>query len=249
MRCLAIAFAMLAPRGWPAQKMNSKRGEFLEFLSVRDSDRKRVPVHEEDSAPVSVFRLPNSTQECVGVVPEWTCAIPMQVAQFAQLLVPAGVFFHEDQAIKGPVLHSKSPFGRSQDEAPAIVLVGLVPRSRLPDYSSCSRESVQVDQVERLVLEGRRVCVQVGFQNVELLFRPVASECWFGFTNASSRHSNTPLPLQGLWYASPPHPGISFHSLPSSSLPPAFGVLPPHCLKKNGTFAATHSSRKSATHR
>ena len=32
--------------------------------------------------------------------------------------------------------------------------------------------------------------------------------------------------------------GMSSHNLPSSSLPPAFGVRPPHCLKKNGTLAA-----------
>jgi hypothetical protein len=32
--------------------------------------------------------------------------------------------------------------------------------------------------------------------------------------------------------------GISDHSTPSSSRPPAFGVRPPHCLKKN---ANTHS--------
>ncbi len=32
--------------------------------------------------------------------------------------------------------------------------------------------------------------------------------------------------------------GISDHSRPSSTLPPAFDVLPPHCLKKNGTPSA-----------
>ena len=42
-RCPAIRLAMLAPLGWPAQKMNSKSGEFLEFLRVRDSGRSRVP--------------------------------------------------------------------------------------------------------------------------------------------------------------------------------------------------------------
>ena len=41
MRCLAMSFAMRAPFGWPAQKMNSKRGAFLEFLKVRDFLRKR----------------------------------------------------------------------------------------------------------------------------------------------------------------------------------------------------------------
>ena len=45
-----------------------------------------------------------------------------------------------------------------------------------------------------------------------------------------------------------PHSGIWFHFSPSSFLPPAFGVLPPHCLKKNGTSAATHSSRSAVTH-
>jgi hypothetical protein len=34
--------------------------------------------------------------------------------------------------------------------------------------------------------------------------------------------------------------GNSFHSLPSSSLPVALDVIPPHCLKKNGTFAFIH---------
>ena len=42
-RCLAIFLAIRAPLGCPAQKMNSKRGEFLEFFRVRDSGRKRVP--------------------------------------------------------------------------------------------------------------------------------------------------------------------------------------------------------------
>jgi hypothetical protein len=37
--------------------------------------------------------------------------------------------------------------------------------------------------------------------------------------------------------------GISSHRRPSSSRPPAFGVRPPHCLKKNGTPAPTHASR------
>ena len=32
---------------------------------------------------------------------------------------------------------------------------------------------------------------------------------------------------------------------PSSSLPPAFGVGPPHCLKKNATPSRRHSSRTS----
>jgi hypothetical protein len=34
--------------------------------------------------------------------------------------------------------------------------------------------------------------------------------------------------------------GIPFHSRPSSSRPPAFGVRPPHCLKKNATPALAH---------
>src|SRR5436309_13053402 len=34
--------------------------------------------------------------------------------------------------------------------------------------------------------------------------------------------------------------GISFHSWPSSIRPPAFGVRPPHCLKKKGILAAAH---------
>ena len=34
--------------------------------------------------------------------------------------------------------------------------------------------------------------------------------------------------------------GYSSQVAPSSSRPPAFGVRPPHCLKKNGTRAALH---------
>ncbi len=34
--------------------------------------------------------------------------------------------------------------------------------------------------------------------------------------------------------------GKSSQVFPSSSRPPAFGVLPPHCLKKNGTLSARH---------
>ena len=35
-------------------------------------------------------------------------------------------------------------------------------------------------------------------------------------------------------------PGKSLHDLPSNSLPPALDVMPPHCLKKNGTFCSRH---------
>ena len=41
--------------------------------------------------------------------------------------------------------------------------------------------------------------------------------------------------------------GNWLHSLPSSSRPADFGVLPPHCLKKNGTPAPTHWSLTSRT--
>src|SRR6266568_2342125 len=34
--------------------------------------------------------------------------------------------------------------------------------------------------------------------------------------------------------------GIPFQIFPSSRRPPAFGVIPPHCLKKNGTLATMH---------
>ena len=36
------------------------------------------------------------------------------------------------------------------------------------------------------------------------------------------------------------HSGISSNVSSSRVRPPAFGVLPPHCLKKNGTEAAAH---------
>ena len=42
--------------------------------------------------------------------------------------------------------------------------------------------------------------------------------------------------------------GISSQWRPSSSLPPDLGVLPPHCLKKNGTPSAMHWSRTAAIH-
>lgn len=42
--------------------------------------------------------------------------------------------------------------------------------------------------------------------------------------------------------------GISSQQRPSSSRPNAFGVLPPHCLKKNGTSAAVQVSRIWRTH-
>jgi three-Cys-motif partner protein len=41
--------------------------------------------------------------------------------------------------------------------------------------------------------------------------------------------------------------GIWSQTRPSSSRPPAFGVRPPHCLKKNGTPAVTHASRIALT--
>src|SRR4030095_6804818 len=41
--------------------------------------------------------------------------------------------------------------------------------------------------------------------------------------------------------------GISSQVLPSRRRPPALGVRPPHCLKKNGTFAEAHWSRRSIT--
>lgn len=37
--------------------------------------------------------------------------------------------------------------------------------------------------------------------------------------------------------------GIPFHSCPSRRRPPDFDVLPPTCLKKNGTAPRSHCSR------
>lgn len=42
--------------------------------------------------------------------------------------------------------------------------------------------------------------------------------------------------------------GISSHVRPSSSRPPDFGRMPPHCLKKNATPSAVQRSRRSRTH-
>jgi three-Cys-motif partner protein len=42
--------------------------------------------------------------------------------------------------------------------------------------------------------------------------------------------------------------GISSQTMPSSSRPRAFGVRPPHCLKKNGTPAAREASRMARAH-
>ena len=41
--------------------------------------------------------------------------------------------------------------------------------------------------------------------------------------------------------------GISSHVRPSSSRPAFFLFVPPHCLKKNGTSACAHCSRRSVT--
>jgi hypothetical protein len=41
--------------------------------------------------------------------------------------------------------------------------------------------------------------------------------------------------------------GIASWTRPSRVLPLAFGVLPPHCLKKKGTLASEHASRRSVT--
>ena len=43
-------------------------------------------------------------------------------------------------------------------------------------------------------------------------------------------------------------PGSSSQVRPSNSRPPAFGVLPPHCLKKNTTPASWCRSRRSRIH-
>src|SRR5947209_19895485 len=42
--------------------------------------------------------------------------------------------------------------------------------------------------------------------------------------------------------------GYSNQVRPSSSLPPALGLIPPHCLKKKGTSSSMHWSRISLTH-
>jgi hypothetical protein len=43
-------------------------------------------------------------------------------------------------------------------------------------------------------------------------------------------------------------PGMAPCVTPSSSLPPRFGVRPPHCLKKNATPAPLQDSRSSRSH-
>lgn len=54
--------------------------------------------------------------------------------------------------------------------------------------------------------------------------------------------------LAGQAATAKPDAGMSSHVRPSSSRPPAFGVRPPHCLKKKATPRSPHRSRRSRTH-
>ena len=52
--------------------------------------------------------------------------------------------------------------------------------------------------------------------------------------------------IQQFYAAAPARAGISSQTRPSSWRPPALGVRPPHCLKKNGTDAFTQLSGSSS---
>ena len=66
--------------------------------------------------------------------------------------------------------------------------------------------------------------------------RPVSKDCpWSARQSTDSDRSSDVS-----------RPGDSSQVRPSSSRPPALGVRPPHCLKKNGTPASAHWSRMLA---
>ncbi len=75
--------------------------------------------------------------------------------------------------------------------------------------------------------------------------RPPASPCYAVRWWVAVRQDATGIAWS---FSSVKYSGIALCSIPSSLRPPAFGVSPPHCLKKNGTLARAQMSRMSKTH-
>ena len=152
-----------------------------------------IRIHEEHATPVPVLSLPKSTQECIGFVHlRVNVSVLVLVTQSLQLPESLAILLHENQSVERSVVDSDGPCRRPQDEGPAVPLVSVDVATGIPRDLSRPGERVQVDQSEGLVLEGRRVRIQVLLKNIELFLRPVSAERRSISLTSASHYRNFP---------------------------------------------------------
>ena len=117
-----------------------------------------------------------------------------------------GILLYEDEFVEGLILHLNGPCGRPHNQCLGIIrFILLAPE--FPQDTSRTRKSIDVDQPKFLILESRRISIQIVFQNLELLLGPRPSK-FSGSALCSRCHYSQVLIVARSPVSSRPHAGI-----------------------------------------